>query len=78
MNPVRHHRLRSMLEAYADDELDPRDAALVRTHLRMCWWCSGEVQTHRLVRAALRRRREPCPSLPVTRLRRLADTLGRG
>jgi len=76
MNPFRHRRLRVMVEAYVDGELRAGDAELVRAHLAECWWCSGDAQTHRLVRAALRRRRDRAVSLPVARLRRFVHGLG--
>ena len=66
-----------MIEAYVDGELDGPDARAVRTHLRECWWCSGDAQTHRLVRASLRRRGDGLSSLPVARLRRFVRGLDR-
>jgi anti-sigma factor RsiW len=56
MATLRHHRLRSLLGAFVDGELDPGAAGRIRAHLRSCWWCSGDVQTLRLVKATLRRR----------------------
>jgi len=70
MNHLGHLRLRSKVQAYVDGELHGPAAKRVRVHLTQCWWCSGEAQTHRLVRVALRRRRDSVPSLPVERLRR--------
>lgn len=70
MSHLRHLRLRSKVQAYVDGELDAPAARKVRIHLRECWWCSGDAQTHRLVRAALRRRRDHVTSLPLARLRR--------
>ncbi|MGV8964646.1 MAG: zf-HC2 domain-containing protein [Cellulomonas sp.] len=66
-----------MVEAYVDGELVGADAALVRAHLTECWWCSGDAQTQRLVRAALHRRADRAISLPVARLRRFVHSLGR-
>ncbi|HEX5334039.1 MAG TPA: zf-HC2 domain-containing protein [Cellulomonas sp.] len=77
MNPLVHRRLRSMVAAFIDGELDEPTARAVRDHLRGCWWCSADAQTHRLVRASLRRRRGGPPSLPVARLRRFARGLDR-
>lgn len=77
MNPLVHLRLRSMVEAYVDGELDGATARAVRAHLRECWWCSADAQTHRLVRSSLRRRRGGLSSLPVTRLRRFVRDLER-
>jgi anti-sigma factor RsiW len=70
MSHLRHLRLRTQVQAYVDGELDAPAARQVRIHLRECWWCSGDAQTHRLVRAALRRRRDHVTSLPLARLRR--------
>lgn len=56
MNLLVHRRVRAMVDAYVDGELEVRDARVVRAHLRDCWWCSADAQTHRLVRASLRRR----------------------
>ncbi len=50
---LRHRRLRSMLDAFADDELEPDAAQQVRAHLRTCWWCSGDVETLKLIKATL-------------------------
>lgn len=77
MNPFQHHRLKALVEAYVDGELRPSEAELVRAHLAECWWCSGDEQTHRLVRVALHRRRDRTVSLPVARLRRFVRGLGR-
>ena len=70
MNLLRHLRVRTMLDAYVDDELGSHDAALVSGHLRSCWWCSGDVQTLRLIKAALLRHRSSGVSLPSTGLQR--------
>lgn len=56
MNPLRHRRLRALLDAFVDGELDGTTARTVDRHVRTCWWCSGEVHTQRLVAAVLRRR----------------------
>ena len=70
MSHLRHLRLRSKVHPYIDGELDATAAQQVRAHLSECWWCSGDAQTHRLVRAALLRRRDRVRSLPLARLRR--------
>jgi anti-sigma factor RsiW len=72
MPALRHRRLRSKVESYFDGELDERASAQVHRHLHECWFCSGELETLRLVRAALRRRRNAAVSLPLMRLRRFA------
>ena len=36
MNPLRHLRLRTMLDAFVDDELDGEAAAQVSLHLPSC------------------------------------------
>ena len=77
MNHFRHLRLRSKVQAYVDGELDEPAARQVRAHLSQCWWCSGDAQTHRLVRVALRRRRDRVPSLPVERPRRFVRDIDR-
>ncbi len=77
VNPFEHLRLRSRVQAYVDGELDVPTAQAVSAHLRECWWCSGEAQTHRLVRGSLRRRGEGLSSLPVARLRRFVRDLDR-
>jgi anti-sigma factor RsiW len=64
-----------MVEAYVDGELDEPTARAVRVHLRECWWCSADAETHRLVRATLRRRRDRTPPLAVARLRRFVRGL---
>jgi anti-sigma factor RsiW len=66
-----------MVAASVDGELDESTARAVRDHLRECWWCSADAQTHRLVRASLRRQRGGPPSLPVARLRRFARDVDR-
>lgn len=70
MNPFAHRRMHRLLAAYLDGELHGAPAGAVREHVRGCWWCSGEAETHRLVRVALRASRERTTSLPVLRLRR--------
>jgi anti-sigma factor RsiW len=55
MTMLRHHRLRSLLGAFVDGELDTGAAERIRVHLRSCWWCSGDVQDLRLLKATLRR-----------------------
>lgn len=75
MTMLRHHKLRSQLEAFVDGELVRDEAELVRAHLRLCWGCSGEVQTLRLLKAALVRPSHAVASLPVARLRRFAKLL---
>ena len=77
MNHFRHLRLRSKVQAYVDGELDGPTAGQVRAHLIQCWWCSGDAQTHRLVRVALRRRRDRVASLPMARLRRFVRGIDR-
>lgn len=72
-----HLRLRSRVPAFVDGELDESTARAVRAHLRECWWCSADAQTHRLVRSTLRRRRTEISSLPVARLRRFVRDLDR-
>jgi len=64
MNPLRHLRLRTMLDAFVDDELAGEAAAQVSLHLPSCWWCGRDVQTIRLMRAALS---QPALSRPVRR-----------
>jgi anti-sigma factor RsiW len=76
MSVLRHLRSRSQLEAYLDGELDAPTSATVADHVRDCWFCSGDLQTLRLIRAALRRPGRP-PSLPVLRLRRFAQQVER-
>jgi anti-sigma factor RsiW len=71
---LRHLRSRSRLEAYLDEELDAHTSATVARHVRECWFCSGDLQTLRLIRAALRRPVSP-PFLPVLRLRRFAQQI---
>jgi anti-sigma factor RsiW len=71
MTTLRHRRLRSLLDAFVDGELHPSTAAQVGAHLRRCWWCSGQVQSARLVKVALARRRAVGVFQSVERLRRL-------
>jgi anti-sigma factor RsiW len=71
---LRHLRSRSRLEAYLDEELDTHTRTMVARHVRECWFCSGDLQTLRLIRAALRRPIGP-PSLPVLRLHRFAQQI---
>jgi anti-sigma factor RsiW len=75
MNPFVHRRLRSMIEAYVDGELDAPGARSVQAHGSEWWWCSADAQTHRLVRAALRARGDRISSLPVARLRRFVRSV---
>lgn len=71
-----HRRLMREIEPYLDGELTPNAAAVLAAHLRSCWGCSGRAQTHRLLRAALRRT-DPAAieHLPALRLRRFAQSL---
>lgn len=76
MSPVEHQRLRRLVEAYVDGELEPRRAEAVRTHVRRCWECGGQVEVVLLIRAALRRHRRGQPAqLPLRRLGRLCREL---
>lgn len=74
MTPLVHLRLRSVVGAHVDRELDEPLARAVSLHLRECWWCGCDAQTHRLVRTRPPRRDDAPPSLPVARLRRLSLT----
>ena len=75
MNPLTHRRMHSWLGPYLDGELRGARAESIRAHLRECWWCSGEAETHRLVRASLRARAGRTPALPVRRLQRFVRRL---
>ncbi|GAC1376246.1 MAG: hypothetical protein NVSMB4_04950 [Acidimicrobiales bacterium] len=77
--PLAHRRMRRAVEAYLDGEL-PADAGTeVAHHLAMCWECSTVADTLRLLKHALRRRRDHgMASMPVRRLRRYAETMAAG
>jgi len=75
MSILAHHRLRQRLGAFVDGELETGAAERIETHLRSCWSCSGEVQTLRLLKAVLARRRPTGTSLPAVRRRRFARAL---
>jgi membrane glycosyltransferase len=75
MSLIRHLRLRKKIEPYLDGELDQRSSAVVAEHVRDCWYCSGNLQDLRLIRAALLRRSVEPPSLPLLRLRRFAQRI---
>ncbi|WP_372595216.1 zf-HC2 domain-containing protein [Actinotalea sp.] len=79
MNLLRHRRLRRRLVPYLDGELDAGPAGEVAAHLRDCWGCSGDAETNRLIRAALRHMgADGTVSLPVVRLQRFAGRLAHG
>jgi len=73
-----HRRMRRTLEAYLDGELPPQAGSEVARHLSVCWECSTLAETIRLLKRALRRRRELSPdTVTARRLRRFAEELAR-
>lgn len=76
---LRHVRLRADVGACVDGELPAPRLLAVAAHLRECWACSGDAETIRCVRAALRRHRTHAPApLAVHRLTRFARGLPTG
>ncbi len=70
---LRHVRLRAHVGAFVDGELSGPRLLAVAAHLRECWACSGDAETLRCVRAALRRHRAQAPApLALRRLTRFA------
>jgi anti-sigma factor RsiW len=76
MQTLRHRAVRRDVTAYFDGELDADRTAAVLRHVRGCWGCSGDLETLRMLRAALRRR-AAVPRLDAARLRRFAEGVGR-
>ncbi|GAC1530516.1 MAG: hypothetical protein NVS3B12_05200 [Acidimicrobiales bacterium] len=68
--------MRRAVEAYLDGELAPDAGTEVVHHLAMCWECNTVAETLRLLKHALRRRRDQgAASVPGLRLRRFAESL---
>jgi anti-sigma factor RsiW len=71
--------MRRAVEAYLDGELDPDDQAEAARHLSICWECSTAAETLRLIKRALRLRRDRTPStVAERRLERFAASLAAG
>jgi anti-sigma factor RsiW len=59
-----HRRMRKLVTAYVDGELDPTVVLRVEAHLQRCWGCSSDAEQLRLIKASLGhlRIRRPAPS----------------
>lgn len=76
MNRLTHRRMRRVVSALVDGELDATTAAAVRAHLRDCFDCSGDAELARMVKASLRNRADrERDAVTVARLRRFATRL---
>jgi anti-sigma factor RsiW len=71
-----HRKMRKLVTAYVDGEIDPAGAAQVAAHLQQCWSCNSDVEQLCLIKASLRNLRARRPAaVAVARLRRWASEL---
>jgi anti-sigma factor RsiW len=61
VNPVRHHRLRGALDAYADGELPATASDGFAAHLDECPTCRFDAELTRWIKRALRRADDRTP-----------------
>lgn len=77
MSKWAHRRIKRLVSAYVDGELDQAASGAVAAHLRECWGCSGDVEITRLVKRSLRNLGDrDHDTLGALRLRRFATQLG--
>ena len=78
MSLLRHRELRRLVQAYLDHELCGDPARRAASHLQVCFDCSTDAETRRLVRYSLRRAAERSgPRLATARLGRYGHELAR-
>jgi len=54
-DPVKHRKLRRMVSAYVDGEIESAQAQQVSEHLAQCWECRAAAQLLRVMKESLRR-----------------------
>lgn len=71
------HRVRQVLQAYLDGELDDRHASMVAAHLAECERCGIEAELYQRVKDSLAGLRPAPDPDALDRLRRFADSVPR-
>jgi anti-sigma factor RsiW len=72
---VECRRVKPLLQAYLDGEIDERDAVRVSTHLDACRRCGLAAETFRQIKASLSRLGDEPNRDSVQRLERFVDEL---
>jgi len=75
MNMVTHLRMRRLVSAYVDGELDDETARRVADHLRHCWRCSGDAELDEMVKRSLGNLAGRGDTMAALRLRRFIARL---
>lgn len=71
------NRVRKVLQAYLDGELDDSQAGMVAAHLEHCDRCGIEAEVYEQVKASLQELRQAPDPDALARLRQFADSVPR-
>ncbi len=69
------NRVRKVLQAYLDGELDDRHVGMVAAHLEHCERCGIEAELYQRVRDSLQELRQAPDPAALSRLRAFADSV---
>lgn len=69
------NRVRKVLQAYLDGELDDRHAGMVAAHLEHCERCGIEAELYQRVKDSLQELRQAPDPAAMSRLRAFADSV---